>query len=764
MKNLSYILLFFLLAFVPLQDEVLEKIRQQWQVYQGNLPHEYVYLSFSEEVITAGDTLWFGGYLRHQEAASKVLYLELTSDQATVQKETYSINKGFVSGQLSLPDSLSSGIYHIRAYTQWMRNGRESDFFRRSLLVINPYDEAPPAPEHHVGLDTRLQIVPEGGQWVKGLPARLRVSVGGQENQNLSGSILRQEDTVKVADIQLENGVDMISLRPADSISYRAEVYLASGDTLTALLPTPRQQGVTLMVDLQNDRLNISTYNKGSSEKKYLLVRSQDTLLHSSLLEDTATMLTINPNIENTALLEISVVNAQAQVLAERLLYYSVAPLPVQIKFDKNQYAPREEVSASLSLPEGVDAARLSVSSRKVNSLSSELTQNIALPWSNNLSRPVVGMPEPLVNQWLVSQRSPFLAWQEILSIEPKSPVHRKEDEYFLLSGRLTDPSGSPINDEMTLLSVPGNNPHFDYYRTDSSGRFYLPVYDVYGEKEVVFQLQNDSLQAEWVLEDKFASLNNSSTEEDKTPLFSEENWVETLESYRQRSRIRTQYENFFNNEEKNIPRKSRFYGAPNFEVRLDDYISLPDFVEVCRELMPGIRLRKEGDNYVFSVFDVRTRTFLENPPALLLDGVLIDDPDIIVSLAPSDIDRIETVNRRTYYGEYRFDGMVAVYTREGNAYQSALPPSAEQKNITFLTPLSAYQPGEKMPSHQPDLRTLLMWVPALTLNPQENKKVSFRTSDELGEFEFVVEGVTTEGRPVYSVHRYQVSMDQWTQ
>lgn len=37
----------------------------------------------------------------------------------------------------------------------------------------------------------------------------------------------------------------------------------------------------------------------------------------------------------------------------------------------------------------------------------------------------------------------------------------------------------------------------------------------------------------------------------------------------------------------------------------------------------------------------------------------------------------IETINRRTYYGQYRMDGVVAIYTQAGDAYRDALAPSA---------------------------------------------------------------------------------------
>ncbi len=761
MKKLSFFILMIAMssAFTVPTDAWLEHMRKQWQIYQENLPDEEVYLSVSEDVLAAGDTLWFGGYLRADEAASKVLYVELISGQRSLQKETYIVSDGFVAGQLGIPDSLSTGLYQLRAYTQWMRNDPTNTFFSRSLLVINAYDENPPIPGFGKMQSDRLQLEPEGGQWIRGLPARLRVSLEGKDNQSFRGSILKY-DSIKITEIRLEKGIDRVRIKPEDGASYRAEVYLPSGDTLRALLPSFREEGVSLMADLQGDLLTVRTYTRGN-DRRYLMVRSRDKLLHSSLLEDSITSLTMPADMERAALVEVAVLNTKAEVLAERLLYYQPTARTVEVQLRQSAYSPRDEVTATLSLPEGVNAARVSVRIRKIPGLSMSLEQEIGDRWSGTWGASLAALSQEMTNRQLIGIVSPFTPWQEILKAKPKAPKFRKEDEYFLLSGTLSGASGDPLPGQMTLLSVPGYNPHFDYDRTDSLGKFYIPVYDVYGRKEVVFQTEEEVLDAKWMLEDKFAPPVQESQSRQGAPMMAKEAWSDLIAQFRQRAQIQTQYSALREMTDEDIPRKSRFYGEPNFTVKLEEYIALPDFVEVCRELMPGIRLRKEDDHYVFNVFDVRTRTFLENPPALLLDGVLIQDPDKVVSLRPSEIDRIETVNRRTYYGEYRFDGMIAVYTKTGDAYLDALPAGTEQRSITFLTPKYPFRSDPPAATFLPDFRTLLYWKPAMNLEAGQPQQINFRNADELGRFEIVIEGITKKGHPVSTKTRYTVDIGQ---
>jgi hypothetical protein len=494
------------------------------------------------------------------------------------------------------------------------------------------------------------------------------------------------------------------------------------------------------------------------------MVRSADKLLYSELLQRKQFQTSIPLSLRKTALLEVSVLDEKANVLAERLMYHQVQPLMANIQLDKTNFSARDSVRASLSLPAEADgSARLSVSVRKVNPFSGQQDRHIGHTWAGLLPVQMEGDLSPeQKNHLLIGEKSPFPSWKEILSGAFSEPVFRQEDEYLLLSGTLGTPSGEAVNDEMVMLSVPGRNPHFDYGMTDEEGRFHLPVYDVYGEKEVVLQIPNDSLPLVWSLEDKFAPIKDKRANKEYAPLAPQAQWDALLTHYRQRAQISAQYDPFLEEDlNKNIPRKSRFYGSPNFEINLEDYISLPSFVEICRELMPGIRLRQEGDHYVFSVFDVRTRTFLENPPGLVLDGVLVWNPDDIVSLLPSEIERIETVNRRTYYGEYRFDGMVAVYTKSGSAYLDLLPANAMRKSVTFFTPAQPFSMAEPTAAHLPDFRSLLYWKPVMNLQASEPQSIRFSNADELGTFEIVVEGVTADGSPVMGRQRYKVGAGQ---
>lgn len=69
---------------------------------------------------------------------SKVVYLELINNRnKPVARGKYRFGSSGSRGQMGVPDSLSTGQYHLRAYTRWMRNFSPSAYASLPLAVVN---------------------------------------------------------------------------------------------------------------------------------------------------------------------------------------------------------------------------------------------------------------------------------------------------------------------------------------------------------------------------------------------------------------------------------------------------------------------------------------------------------------------------------------------------------------------------------------------------------------------------------------------------
>jgi len=71
---------------------------------------------------------------------STVIYVELINSLNTpVAQGKYLLGPGGASGQIMIPDTLTTGSYYIRAYTKWMRNYPPSVYFHVPLAILNPH-------------------------------------------------------------------------------------------------------------------------------------------------------------------------------------------------------------------------------------------------------------------------------------------------------------------------------------------------------------------------------------------------------------------------------------------------------------------------------------------------------------------------------------------------------------------------------------------------------------------------------------------------
>lgn len=762
MKTL--LVLFTLLSASVLPTEAFAK-SASLETSQASQLRESLRVQLSEEVIAAGEELWFQALLStdntQAEAGveSKVLYVEVLNRSQVVLQGIYSIKNSIARGQLQIPDTLSGGWYQLRAYTQWMRNF--GDYNAQPLLIVNPYEESLAVQQSRQSSFTKdITFFPEGGNYVENLPNRMLVQLSEEMRMDtiFSAKVISQQDSTTLAEVVLESGQGIFTITPEAEKEYVLEVY-TSGDTLRQALPKPQPQGTTVQAQFTNDILSLKVYHSESDDYIFML-RDRDAVLYSQQYSDHAFTTDIDVRSFPAGLLELSVLDKEKKVVAQRLLYHAANKESVQLALDKNTYRPREELSAKISLAGIEKAADVAVTVRKVSPLTGYLQQQRLISGliksEETFESLSASEKTAWINQTLISQESPFLP---PAGSGKAVTVFKREDESLTVSGKVKGLQGKSVGGKVVVLSVPGRNPYFEYDFVEADGSFQILIKEnVIGKKDIILQMADTSLLVSWALDDKF--MQENTYQEKAFPDVPKGVLSELQELYARRARIKTQYDLFQTGDSLATQEKKdfRFYGAPNYEIRVEDYIALPNFVEVNRELMPGIRLRENKGTYNLDVFDIPSRTFLPGEPSVFLDGVLIHDVNYLVDFPPSEMELIETVNRRTYYGEYRFDGTIAIYTKGGDAYLPAISSSAKQEERSLYTANYSFNPADSLSAHEPDFRTILHWQPAVKLN-NEPYSLAFSNADELGEFEIVVEGITEDGEPIYGRKTYTVSL-----
>ena len=118
-------------------------LKQRFISYCKSVPREEIFIHTDREDYISGEYLWFNVYLIDRQSFnpslnSRIVYFELlnTENRPLIQKRVL-IDKGSGPSQIILPDTLSTGIYRIRAYTSWMKNFLPDNCFVKDIKVYN---------------------------------------------------------------------------------------------------------------------------------------------------------------------------------------------------------------------------------------------------------------------------------------------------------------------------------------------------------------------------------------------------------------------------------------------------------------------------------------------------------------------------------------------------------------------------------------------------------------------------------------------------
>ena len=245
-------------------------------------------------------------------------------------------------------------------------------------------------------------------------------------------------------------------------------------------------------------------------------------------------------------------------------------------------------------------------------------------------------------------------------------------------------------------------------------------------------------------------------------PLFINESMQNLLRQRSVSSQVMNAYwkdqqNQFFGDEDDSIP----FFGNADKTYFLDDYTRFTTMEEVLREYVSEIAPRKRHENFHLKVAN-KGSAYLDGNPLVLVDGVPFFDMDTVISFDPLKIKSLSVVGKKYYYGPLVFYGIVSYATYNGDLEGINLDPNslvmeydALQLQRKFYVP--RYETESEKESRLPDFRTTLYWTPDLQLNPHEQKKLSFYTSDIAGNYQVVLQGLTDKGKPVSETLTFQV-------
>lgn len=340
------------------------------KVYQLLYPQEKVFLHLNMPIYSKRDIIHFKAYLTQARThshftPSKVVHIDLIDPAGSIVDSLSLHTQKGMAGSFALSDSMRSGTYQIRAYTQYMRNYPSANFFEQSLEVIDPsfslfQAEKPqinnPANKSEAS-SINIRFFPEGGEMVEGLQSKIAYEIKDHQGNaiKIEGQILDEEGKELIKFEPSHEGMGVFSLVPKTGKAYRA-ILRKEGQALAFPLPTPRKDGFVMECNnLLVDQLFIEVK---SSEGRNLdgafvigHVRGEVFGLYEQLRDGLA--ISIPKTTIPTGIAHFTLFDAKGNPQAERLVFNEDGYQGEEVlhRFSKDVYTAREKIEFEINLP-----------------------------------------------------------------------------------------------------------------------------------------------------------------------------------------------------------------------------------------------------------------------------------------------------------------------------------------------------------------------------------------------------------------------------
>lgn len=694
------------------QTDVLKDVTGKFVRYCNELPREEAFINTDREEYIAGEEMWFSAWLFDRqtsgtEFSSSVVYIELlNSDNHPIGQKRVKVDNGFGSGEILLPDTLASGCYTLRAYTSWMKNFLPLNCFVKRIAIFNALGKGECI---SCQTDPRKLTVTSGNSEKLVLPSDYFKFNVINKAQNLEFSI-ETSDNFRSANFNS----CYLFIETHGNIEYTGIVKLSSQVSTCSVTADHLKRGISHITFFDSKgvpQIEKYIYFRGK-EEGLLKITSSDSFSRREKVSVEITMdknLSFIPDSSNISMTVIPRSDLQAGRISDYMIFGSEFGI---------------------------------------------LPDNIANKNPDEI-------PESSLDSFLTTARSNWIDWNIILSGRYPVTGVSQEKETHILSGRLLKSSSKqPVSNKFLILSAPGKKAKFQYSVTNDDGlfRFRIPVSE--NEQDLVIQPQDNekgnTIELLSSFDEKYhEGIFRSSIIGKEIPGY--------LAQWSTNYQVNRIYGTGFSGPSERIfqplPEKPGFYGKPDIGLILDDYIKLPVMEEVFFELLPGISLRNHKSVYEIAMIDPYTKTWPKTRPVLFIDGVMINDATAIANLDPEIVERIDVITRKYFVGDYIFYGLLNVITRAGDFSCTTLPEQAVRIKYNVVDAEATFrEPENKELPNIPDFRNTLYWNPSVRPDKDGKLSVNFRTSDNTGEYEIIVQGLTNDGKPLSVKKSFRVN------
>ncbi len=370
MKNLKAVT-FVLLCFMS--GQILAQQKNKPVVDdKGNfkLFFEKTYLQTDRSYYSTGEDIWFSAYLVNGKSTSLTsssnnLYVELINSKSQlIESRMIRLNGGLGYGDFNLKDTLQTGWYNIRAYTNWMRNFGNDFVFQQKIYVTNTTETNATTGnkkfvtkiESSAAASSRNTITffPEGGSLVEGLTSIVAFKTNDELGNGLKakGSVISSKGDTITTFQSTAAGMGIFAFTPLSDEKYRVEGFYDT-EKFTSILPIALKKGFAVHVTLDSANIrasistNQSTFNEVQGKPISIVIKHAGDNVYTgniTLTKSTAAV-TIPTKDLPAGVAVLTLLDHLGRPNSERLIYIQSAnTVNFKVSADQTTYTAKQKV------------------------------------------------------------------------------------------------------------------------------------------------------------------------------------------------------------------------------------------------------------------------------------------------------------------------------------------------------------------------------------------------------------------------------------
>lgn len=761
--------------------------------FNRQFPQEKIYLHLDRSSYLTGEDIWFKAYLKNMSQPTANLYVELINEKEEVVYRCNSwAQQGLAYGDIHLGDTIRSGIYQMRAYTNWMRNFDETWFFRKDLVIWNKNDiTQPPQLTEIKARSVDFQFMPEGGVFLAGVENRMAFKVTDRNGKGLdaTGKVVDEAGTLVTTFRSGFKGMGSFVIRPQAGKTYKALATVAGNIDLEIALPVVAPAGVALKVDREDTNvigIEVNTTGIEGPQRYWVIGRAEGNVCceEEVIVKSGTGSVKLDKKRFPTGIVCFTLFDSGFLPLCERLVFVNHHDqISLRIEPHGLDFRPRSKVTldiyatdrdsvpvlANLSLTAFHADAAYETETYPENILtrfllSSELKGKVEEPgfyFRDDSLKTLVAL-----DNLLLTHGYRYFDWKTVIQgakpetrFEPEASIELKGKVYGGLFRRPL------VNGEVTMITLKSLL-RVKQQKTDSLGRFRFS--GLYFNDTILVAIQALNKKGQ---RNTLVTLDKSSFTPPKTGILPS--------SYKYNAAYPRQVVTYIADYSDELYRR-RWH--------LNDTIQL-------REVSVVSRLRNGDDGHyrpyleAFAVLDVQNfdngygnildaayyqsgsvRSYCDAGASFFLDGILTDKK-VLEKMPITNFSKVELVETAPVPGAGIGPGIFFYTKRDISRFERSQMMFDEKEAALGITPTSMvgysvirkfYSPDydvvRQRNSNKADFRNTLFWNPVLKTDEDGETWVGFFNGDQTGEVKVVVEGVSKDGKLCRGEYRYNVT------